>query len=151
MKTLPDEIMIGFIEIPDEISLCIPITGCQNNCKLCHSPHYRMNIGVNLLAEIDNIMEKVKDKITCVCLMGEGTDKKKLFDVVQKILPYNKKVALYSGRDSVESSYYMLFDYIKIGRYIPELGPLNSKTTNQKLIRCSDMEDITYLFRRNND
>ena len=28
---------------------------------------------------------------------------------------------------------YQIFDYIKVGPYVEELGPLTSKTTNQKL------------------
>ena len=40
------------------------------------------------------------------------------------------------------------FDYIKLGPYIEEFGPLNSKTTNQRFYKVSDGElvDITSKF-----
>ena len=49
------------------------------------------------------------------------------------------------------------FDYIKLGHYDEDLGPLNSPTTNQKLFKlthkkleggtkCINFENITHLF-----
>ena len=43
------------------------------------------------------------------------------------------------------------FDYIKLGGWVEELGPLTSPTTNQRLYRVGKegaMQDITELFRR---
>ena len=40
------------------------------------------------------------------------------------------------------------FDFIKLGPYKEEFGPLNSKTTNQRMYRVhnSELEDITNKF-----
>ena len=45
------------------------------------------------------------------------------------------------------------FDYVKIGPYIEEFGPLDSKTTNQQLFKfdwktCT-LDNITYKFWKN--
>ena len=60
------------------------------------------------------------------------------------------KVAWYSGRTVISpllrKSY---FDYIKIGPYIKHLGPLNSRTTNQRMYKRVDKDqwdDITFRF-----
>ena len=48
---------------------------------------------------------------------------------------------------SVKSSY-GLFDYVKVGGYKEEYGPLNKETTNQRLyeIGADGIKDITYRF-----
>ena len=42
---------------------------------------------------------------------------------------------------------------IKLGPYIEELGPLNSKTTNQRFYKIEEgkLVDITNLFWKSND
>jgi anaerobic ribonucleoside-triphosphate reductase activating protein len=66
---------------------------------------------------------------------------------------YNMKVAWYSGKNELPQNVSTdHFDYIKVGRYIAELGPLDSATTNQRMMkRLADgrVKDITEWFRRN--
>lgn len=62
------------------------------------------------------------------------------------------KVAWYSGREKL-SEYTNInnFDFIKLGPYKEEYGPLDSKTTNQRLFKIvkGKLEDITYKFWKN--
>ena len=64
----------------------------------------------------------------------------------------NFKVAWYSGKTVISSAINKAdFDYIKIGPYIRQLGPLKSPTTNQRLYRVNAdgaLEDITSRFWR---
>ena len=71
------------------------------------------------------------------------------------------KVAWYSGRESLPSFIRLNlhdFDFIKLGPYIEEYGPLNSRDTNQKFYkvfhfsteRC-ELINITHKFWREND
>ena len=55
---------------------------------------------------------------------------------------------MYSGDDNIDINLFYNLDYYKIGSYKEELGPLNKKTTNQKLYRIINKqpEDITYRF-----
>ena len=57
-------------------------------------------------------------------------------------------VGVYSGRDEVEDEYYKVFDYVKVGPYKEDLGPLNKRTTNQRLYKMVDgvKTDITERF-----
>lgn len=148
VKYLQTEVV--FEEIPTEITLAINITNCQNNCAGCHSPYLREDIGTELTeAELSDLIAK-NDGITCVCFMGEGNDHEGLVKLAQTVKTKfpNIKVALYSGRKEVESEFYNVFDYIKIGPYIEEYGPLNCKTTNQRLYIITDtgLDDITSRF-----
>ena len=66
---------------------------------------------------------------------------------------YPIKVAWYSGRQELSKDIELRnFDFIKLGPYIEELGPLNSKTTNQRMYKvvCIDngyeLKDITDRF-----
>jgi anaerobic ribonucleoside-triphosphate reductase activating protein len=85
-----------------------------------------------------------------------------------KLITYCHKkgflTCLYTGRtgvyDAIVASNQTL-DYIKVGRYMKEMGPLDNPNTNQKFYRIhylkrknSDdngwtLEDITYKFRHN--
>ena len=61
----------------------------------------------------------------------------------------NIKIAWYSGRQELSKDIDLKnFDYIKLGPYIEELGPLTKNTTNQKFYKVINNEliDNTYLF-----
>ena len=140
---------IVFEEIPDRISLAVNITNCQNNCAGCHSPELRLNNGEELTEEIIDKLINENYGIDCFLFMGEGKDRGRLLELAKYIKRnYDLKVAIYSGRNDVELDFYEVFDYVKVGEYKKEFGPLNSPTTNQRLYRMSEKgkEDITYLF-----
>jgi anaerobic ribonucleoside-triphosphate reductase activating protein len=73
--------------------------------------------------------------------MGEGNDAeslKKLILYINEKYP-NIKVGLYSGREMVDDDFFWdNLNYLKIGPYKEELGPLNKETTNQRLYRRTD-------------
>lgn len=59
------------------------------------------------------------------------------------------KVAWYSGRQELSKEIDLNnFDFIKLGPYKEEYGPLNNPNTNQKFFKVEDGElvDITYKF-----
>ena len=136
---------IVFEEIPTEVTLSLSISNCQGKCPGCHSPELRCNIGTELTNEkLDELITK-NSGISCVLLLGEGNDKEELIRVAERVRNHWKlAVALYSGRDSVEEDVWEAFDYVKIGRYVASLGPLNKVTTNQRLYKSR--KDITNLF-----
>lgn len=138
--------MVVFEEIPNMVSLAINITNCQNNCKGCHTPELRKNIGKELTdKEIDELL-KNNEGVNCVILMGEGKDPDRILEISRYIhRRHNLKTALYSGRENVESSILNEFDYVKVGPYIEKYGPLNSKTTNQRLYEIDKKEDGSVL------
>lgn len=137
--------MVTFEEVPTEVTLSLSISNCQGKCPGCHSPELRCNIGTELTNEkLDELITK-NSGISCVLLLGEGNDKEELIRVAERVRNHWKlAVALYSGRDSVEEDVWEAFDYVKIGRYVASLGPLNKVTTNQRLYKSR--KDITNLF-----
>ena len=142
------DVLVGFQEVPDEISLCINITNCPNNCIGCHSPYLAEDIGDELTPEeLSRLIMKNKG-ITCVCLMGGDNDPKQvnsLAKVIKSLYPY--KVAWYSGSTKLSPEIIIHnFDYIKLLPYIEEFGPLNNPNTNQRMFKMPDIEDITYKF-----
>lgn len=125
---------IGFREIPYEISLCINITNCPNNCKGCHSPWLLEDIGTPLTyTELKKLIHN-NDGISCVCFMGgdrEYWEVIRLAKLINEDYP-NIKTAWYSGKDRDINEFIGKLDYIKVGPYIAEKGPLDWVTTNQK-------------------
>lgn len=158
MNYFPDEVTIGLIEIPDEISLIIPLAGCGHRCKNCHSPHYQdTNNGVRITPDIlFSLLESYKEKISCICFFN-GEDFEDTVSFIKNIKNfYSYKIAIYTGFDciqTIDSSILENIDYIKVGHYNEKLGGLDSKTTNQRLFKIEDSNyiDITSKFWRNND
>lgn len=152
---------ITFSEFPDEISLCINISNCPHKCEGCHSPYLREDIGTPLTMEVVDKLIKENEGITCIGFMGGDNDWKsldKLFELIKFAYP-KLKIGWYSGSSGIpiqgEDMNLINLDYIKIGPYIKEKGPLNSKTTNQKMFQVLrkdlhmwSLKDITYKFQK---
>lgn len=142
---------VVFAEIPDEITLAINISGCPCNCKGCHSSYLAEDVGEPLdLQHLTNLIDSNKG-ITCVGLMGGDANPSEVDDIAQDIKEYypELKVGWYSGRQELSKDIELSnFDYIKLGPYIEEFGPLNSKTTNQRFYKVNGKElvDITSRF-----
>lgn len=141
---------VTFAEVPNEISLCINISNCPCACKGCHSSYLAEDIGNELNS--NSIKELINNNkgITCICFMGGDSNPSEVDALAQFIkIYYPIKIAWYSGRQEL-SKYINLdnFDFIKLGPYIEELGPLNSKTTNQKFYKIEENKliDITDIF-----
>lgn len=142
---------VVFAEVPDEITLAINISNCPCQCKGCHSSYLAKDIGEPLdLQHLTNLIDSNKG-ITCVCIMGGDANPSEVDDIAQDIKEYypELKVGWYSGRQELSKDIELgNFDYIKLGPYIEEFGPLNSKTTNQRFYKVSNGElvDITSKF-----
>ena len=147
---------VVFQEVPDEVTLAINISGCPCNCRGCHSSYLAEDIGEPLdLQHLTNLIDSNKG-ITCVCIMGGDANPGEVDDIAQDIKEYypELKVGWYSGRQELSKEINLEnFDAIKLGPYIEELGPLNSKNTNQRFykIEKNKLIDITNLFWKDND
>lgn len=152
--------MVTFSEIPDEITLCINISNCPCNCKGCHSSYLAKDIGEELTcSRLEELLQANKG-ITCVSFMGGDIDPGEIVGLAKyiKLFYPGLKVAWYSGKQELPKHFNIeTFDFIKLGPYIEEFGPLNHKTTNQRMYRIVldhyddgtsgyELEDITHKF-----
>ena len=143
---------VVFAEVPDEVTLAINISNCPCQCKGCHSPYLAEDIGtpLNWNALLYDLIPDNKG-ITCICFMGGDAEPIRI-NILGKYIKENfphLKVAWYSGRQELSNDIDLCnFDYIKLGPYKEEFGPLNSRTTNQKFYKVSGKElvDITSKF-----
>lgn len=134
-------------EIPGEISLGISISGCNINCKGCHSKEtWNKNFGEELTFDkIDNLLKKNKYATCFLFYGGEWDNDLSMF--LNYIKSKGLKTALYSGVKEVDFNLIEHLDYYKIGPYIEELGGLNSINTNQRLYKIdNEITDITKSF-----
>lgn len=146
---------ITFAEIPDEITLCINITGCPNRCPGCHSPFLWEDKGKGLSRRVLEQLIQKNSGVSCVCLMGGDQDPFIINLLGEVIHKCEKKSAWYSGKEEIAKEIDLRnFDFIKIGPYIEKLGGLASNTTNQKLYEIIgspenlELNDITYKFHK---
>ena len=140
---------VTFAEVPDEITLCINITGCKNGCKNCHSSYLAEDIGKPLNWGSLNALIYINTGISCVAFMGGDNDPKAVSRLAEKVKSLGLKTAWYSGRQELSKDINLEnFDYVKLGPYMEKFGPLNSRTTNQRMYKVHDceLEDIRSKF-----
>lgn len=146
---------IVFQEFPDEVTLAINLSLCPNGCPGCHSSYLQGDVGEELTEErLLALLADFEGEITCLGLMGGDNDPEgvaRLFRKVKERYGTSLRTGWYSGRQMLPEQLSVAdFDYVKLGPYQRELGPLNSRTTNQRLYRLTEgkMEDITSRFWR---
>lgn len=145
---------VVFQEVPDEVTLALNLAGCPNRCPGCHSPHLWEEVGELLDDELlERLLEIYGSSVTCVCFMGGDGAPAEVERLAQVVKRKNvgMKTAWYSGKDVVSEKVSPdSFDYIKLGRYIAELGGLEAKTSNQKFYKIDQrrFNDMTHLFRK---
>ena len=148
IKYVPDMTSVVLEEIPDRVSLAVEISNCRGTCVGCHSPFLRKDIGRELTNEIIDELVHSNFGVNCFLFLGEGRDPEALLDLADHVRSLGLEVAVYSGREMVEDIFWDHFDYIKLGPYVSEFGPLNDPSTNQRLYRIREgrPEDITSRF-----
>lgn len=147
---------IVFQEIPDEVTLAINISNCPNHCPACHSKYLWDDIG-NVLDRhaLDELVSHYQTGITCVCFMGGDADPYAVANLAMYVKSQYAplKTGWYSGKNELPTAFHSeAFDYIKLGHFDAKLGPLDSPTTNQRIMkRLADgrVKDITDRLRAN--
>ena len=149
LKYVPAMTSVVMEEIPGKVTLAIDISNCRGNCIGCHSPFLKLDIGEELTEEaIDRLIDD-NFGVNCFLFMGEGWDHERLMELARYVKEkHHLEIGLYSGRQEVEDGIWELFDYVKVGPYLPDKGPLTKKTTNQRLYHITEKgrEDITARF-----
>ena len=148
IKYVPSLTDVVLEEIPHRVSLAVEISNCRGNCIGCHSPFLKKDLGDELTAEAVEKLLKTNFGVNCFLFLGEGNDPGALKAIAYYLRSSHPELelALYSGRESVEDELFEIFDFVKVGPYIKEFGPLNEKTTNQRLYY--HRADITSSFWR---
>lgn len=137
---------ITFQEVPDEISLSFLISGCPLKCSGCHSADSWNEFNGTLLDKdvLTRLFRHYKDKITCVLFLGGEWEENALIEHLMLCETYNFKTALYTGLETVSENILSHLTYLKTGPWIPTLGGLGSKNTNQKMIELKTGRQIYF-------
>jgi len=146
IKYVPGMTNVVLEEIPDKLTLAVEISNCRGNCEGCHSPWLKNDVGEELTPEAIDRLISDNFGINCFLFLGEGNDPEALLRLALHLKTAHPglETGLYSGRTEVEQDLKDAFDYVKVGPYIEKLGPLNKKSTNQRLYHHG--EDITHRF-----
>lgn len=148
---------IVFQEFPGEITLAVNLSMCPNGCPGCHSDYLQQNVGEELTAErLFSLLDDYVGEVTCVGLMGGDNDPAAvaaLCAAVREHYGTQLKTGWYSGRQQLPKGFRPeVFDFVKLGPYRADFGPLKSPTTNQRLYRvrhdvdASSVKDVTELL-----
>ena len=148
---------IVFQEFPDEVTLAINLSCCPNGCTGCHSAYLRGDVGEELtLQRLEARIESYAGEITCVALMGGDNDPQTEaahLQYVRRHFDRRYKTGWYSGRTLLPESAVLqsAFNYVKLGPYRPQCGPLSSPDTNQrfyKVLPDGSLDDLTFRFQK---
>ena len=145
---------IVFQEVPNEVTLVFEITGCTHHCDGCHSKFLWDYYGEDLLMNLQSVIDKYSNMITCVCLMGGEQNIEELVSFCYIVHNNNNlKTCIYTGDDNdafcgklINKDVYKYFDYYKVGEYRKDLGGLDSINTNQKMYK---FDGCNYLYITN--
>lgn len=143
-----------FAEIPDEITLAISISGCPIQCKGCHSRYLWEDVGEELTTEVLSALLRKHFGVSCICFMGGDQSPEEVNRLARGIKESSSvSIAWYSGREKLPETISLEnFDYVKLGHYDEERGPLNNPDTNQRLWQVTHangshtLTDITSRF-----
>ena len=146
IKYVPGMTNVVLEEIPDRVTLAVEISNCQGSCVGCHSPWLKTDVGEPLTEEAIDSLIADNFGVNCFLLLGEGKDPEAVLRIAAHLRAKHPALerAIYSGRTAVEDELFEAFDYVKVGPYNAEYGPLNKGTTNQRLYY--HREDITSRF-----
>ena len=139
-------------EVPDEISLAINISGCQHRCPGCHSTYLWDDDGESVMVGMGKMIEQYLPYLSCVCFMGGDQDQKELTVLCKIAHAEHLKTCLYTGYSELSDLIKPLLDeldYIKIGPFNQEKGPLSNPDTNQRMYKKNETGrwiDITDRF-----
>lgn len=141
-------------EVPNEISLCFTITGCQLACEGCHSEYiWNPDYGEDLTPELfRKLILRYRTTISCILFMGGEWRIQELLQLIRTAKSEQLKVALYTGLNikQVQRKYPQLLeelDFIKTGKWISKLGGLSSRTTNQEFLDIRSGEILNGYFQ----
>ena len=137
IKYVPELTSVVLEEIPDRVTLAVEISNCRGNCTGCHSPFLKEDIGLPLTTAVIDGLVKDNFGVNCFLFLGEGRDPDTLIGLARHVRGLGLEAALYSGRPEVEDEIWEAFDYVKVGPYLPDCGPLNSPSTNQRLYKST--------------
>lgn len=150
-----------FQEFPDEVTLAINLSLCPNGCPGCHSAYLQGNVGDELTEErLRAILDNYIGEITCVGFMGGDNDPTRVMQLarmVQETYAGKLHTGWYSGHSKLPEGFQPeALNYVKLGPYRADSGPLKERTTNQRLYRIRHeavesgkyLEDITHRFWR---
>ena len=135
---------VVFREVPDEVTLAINISNCPVKCPGCHSSYLTQDIGEILNEESLGRLINGNIGITCVSFMGGDSEPQSVYRLAKWIKTEHPelKTSWYSGRSlSMAAQNLEVLDFVKVGPFIEEYGPLDSPATNQRFYRISHKED----------
>jgi len=136
-------------EVPDEVSIAFSITGCNIQCKGCHSPYlWNKNKGLELTDDVFiDILTPYIGLATCVLFYGGEWHQEEL---IEKLIIAKKNgflTCLYTGEESISFEIEEQLDYLKVGPWIESKGGLDNPDTNQRFIDIKAKATINYKFR----
>ncbi|MCQ2266369.1 MAG: anaerobic ribonucleoside-triphosphate reductase activating protein [Bacteroidaceae bacterium] len=147
---------IVFQEYPDEVTLAINLSLCPHHCPGCHSSYLGQDVGEELTQErLISLVAHYHGAITCVGFQGGDNDPQALVEFAALLRRANPglRVGWYSGRETLPEELFPggfplhHFDYIKLGPWRAEAGPLTSPSTNQRYYSISEGQLIDQTSR----
>lgn len=148
--------LISLQEVPDEISLTIGLYDCPFGCEDCHTPELQSS-GLEegdsktaLTKEYLGELIEASTGITVVTFFGGDNHPTALIELLVEVHSRGLKTCVYTGASHLSPKITDHLDFYKVGKYIPEYGPLTSEKTNQTFRKRTyeGFADITHYFWR---
>lgn len=146
MKYLGCEVSLQ--EVPGEISVIFPISGCPHRCPGCHSSELWPDRGQDLTLDVlQHELSRYGELVTCVCFFGGEWEEENLITFLNFSQGLGYKTCLYTGAESISDKLKNNLNYLKLGPWIEVLGGLALPTTNQVFMNLDNGKCLNSLFQ----
>lgn len=135
------DVCVSFKEHPDYLNLTLFISGCPRACKGCSWHSIKVDAHKFDEEAFTQLLSNYKNKIENVVFLGGDWLGKGLLPFIKIAHSFNFSVCLYSGADSItelDAEVLKNLEWLKLGSWKADLGPLTSPTTNQRFYKLAD-------------
>lgn len=135
------DVCVSFREHPHYLNLTLFIDGCPRACKGCSWKGVKKDSHVFDCASFSELLSNYLNKVECVVFLGGDWLGTKLLPFLDIVHSQGFVSCLYSGADSLSELNFQVLknlDWVKIGSWKEEFGPLTSPTTNQRFYKLEN-------------
>ena len=141
---------ITLSDVPNEIALSFCVAGCPLFCKGCswNATPDKNEYDFDIKQEIDK-----EPLVTCINFFGGEWLEDELVDYLKYAKEKKKATCLYTGLtlDEMKAQHPLiipLLDYLKVGRWVEQLGGLDNPNTNQIFYDLHTYTSLNFLFQK---
>ena len=134
------DVCVSFKEHPWYVNLTLFVDGCPRACKGCSWKGVKKDVHKFNEDSFTQLLSNYQNKVENVVFLGGDWLGKNLLPFIDIAHLFGFSACLYSGADDIseiDEDVLKNLEWLKVGSWKEEYGPLTSPTTNQRFYKLS--------------